>query len=160
VRAPGPDVRHAWLLDRLDADVRVLAARGRVGPTDNLPLGALIRKTSPSFNSIGKTRISAAFAASGFPLRGLAIDRVYLWPGVARRAPMQHTPRRYSVMSQRRPEAFTILVIDDDPQVLEVVTDLLSNSGYRALVASSGQDALAMMQAIRPDLILLDYHML
>ena len=72
---------------------------------------------------------------------------------------MQHTPRRYSVTSQRRPEAFTILVIDDDPQVLEVATDLLSNSGYRALVASSGQDALAMMQAIRPDLILLDYHM-
>ena len=72
---------------------------------------------------------------------------------------MQHTPRRYSVMSQPRPEAFTILVIDDDPQVLEVATELLSSSGYRVLVASTGQDALAMMQAIRPDLILLDYHM-
>ena len=62
-------------------------------------------------------------------------------------------------MSQPRPEAFTILVIDDDPQVLEVATELLSSSGYRVLVASTGQDALAMMQAIRPDLILLDYHM-
>ena len=62
-------------------------------------------------------------------------------------------------MSQPRPEAFTILVIDDDPAVLEVATDVLSSSGYRVLVASSGQDALAMMQAIRPDLILLDYHM-
>jgi len=63
------------------------------------------------------------------------------------------------MMSQQRPNAFTILVIDDDPEVLEVATELLSSSGYRVLVASTGQDALAMMQAIRPDLILLDYHM-
>ena len=61
--------------------------------------------------------------------------------------------------SQPRPGAFTILVIDDDPGLLETATELLSADGHRVLVASRGQDALAMMQAVHPDLILLDYYM-
>ena len=54
---------------------------------------------------------------------------------------------------------FTILIIDDDPGFLDLANELLSGDGHRVLVASSGQDALAMVQAIRPDLILLDYFM-
>jgi len=73
---------------------------------------------------------------------------------------MQHTPQRYSMMSRPRPGgAFTILVIDDDPGLLETATELLSADGHRVLVASRGLDALAMMQAVHPDLILLDYYM-
>src|SRR5437879_13325443 len=54
---------------------------------------------------------------------------------------------------------FTILIIDDDPGFLDLANELLSGDGHRVLVASSGQDALAMVQAIRPDLILLAYFM-
>ena len=54
---------------------------------------------------------------------------------------------------------FTILIIDDDPGFLDLANELLSGDGHRVLVASSGEDALAMVQAIRPDLILLDYFM-
>src|SRR5258705_2249877 len=73
---------------------------------------------------------------------------------------MQHTPRRFSVMSSKpRSGAFTILVIDDDLAFLELASELLSGDGHRVLVASRGADALAMIRAVHPDLILLDYFM-
>ncbi len=71
---------------------------------------------------------------------------------------MRHT-RRYSLMSRPPPATFTILVIDDDPGLLELATELLSGDGHRVLVASRGEDALAIVRTARPDLILLDYHM-
>src|SRR5438445_13576203 len=54
---------------------------------------------------------------------------------------------------------FTILVIDDDPLLLEMASELLASDGHRPLTASSGRDGLAQAQAERPDLVLLDYHM-
>ena len=62
-------------------------------------------------------------------------------------------------MSRPPPATFTILVVDDDPGLLDLATELLSADGHRVLVASSGGAALAMVRAIHPDLILLDYHM-
>jgi two-component system, cell cycle response regulator DivK len=54
---------------------------------------------------------------------------------------------------------FTILVIDDDPLILEVATELLAEKGHRALSALGGSEGLTQALAERPDLILLDYHM-
>ena len=62
-------------------------------------------------------------------------------------------------MGRRAPTPFTILVVDDDPGLLALTTELLSGDGHRVLVASSGEDALAMVRAVRTDLILLDYYM-
>ena len=64
-------------------------------------------------------------------------------------------------MGQPEPNTarFTILVIDDDPGFHELAGELLSGDGHRVLVAPSGEDALAMVRAVRPDLILLDYYM-
>jgi len=42
VRAPGPHLHAAGLADPLDANTRALAARRRVGPTDDFPLSALV----------------------------------------------------------------------------------------------------------------------
>lgn len=50
----------------------------------------------------------------------------------------------------------TILVIDDTPDILKVLKRQLEHWGFRALVASSGEEGLAMAQAEHPDLILLD----
>ena len=54
---------------------------------------------------------------------------------------------------------FTILVIDDDPLLLEMASELLASDGHRPLTALSGRDGIAQAQAERPDLVLLDYHM-
>src|SRR5882672_4804082 len=67
-------------------------------------------------------------------------------------------PAPYSQGSMNRPH-YTILVIDDDPLILEMVTELLAMDGNRVLSASSGEDGLTRARADHPDLILLDYHM-
>ena len=50
----------------------------------------------------------------------------------------------------------TILVVDDDPLVLRSVRDALSNAGFRAVVTSEPEEALAVMEEYRPRLALLD----
>ncbi|WP_346398737.1 putative bifunctional diguanylate cyclase/phosphodiesterase [Pseudomonas syringae] len=55
--------------------------------------------------------------------------------------------------------AATILIIDDDVHVRELLEVLLQNQGYRTLTAESGELALAMIKRQAPDLILLDIMM-
>lgn len=62
-------------------------------------------------------------------------------------------------MSEARPRSFTILVIDDEELVRDTIAELLQAAGHVVLLASSGEDALAMVQAHRVDLILVDYAM-
>lgn len=49
-----------------------------------------------------------------------------------------------------------ILVVDDIEDNLEILGDLLSINGYDVHIAMSGESALKQVQALRPDLILLD----
>jgi len=50
----------------------------------------------------------------------------------------------------------TILVVDDEPQIVELVQDYLRQAGYRVLTAHDGQTALTVARHERPDLIILD----
>jgi two-component system alkaline phosphatase synthesis response regulator PhoP len=50
----------------------------------------------------------------------------------------------------------TILIVDDEPQIVELVSDYLKQAGYRALTARDGQTALTLARHERPDLIVLD----
>ncbi len=50
----------------------------------------------------------------------------------------------------------TILVVDDEPHIVEVVHDYLKQAGYRVLTARDGQTALTLARHERPDLIVLD----
>ena len=49
-----------------------------------------------------------------------------------------------------------ILVVDDEPNILRVVGDILTDEGYRVRTASSGEEALAEVQRSSPDLVILD----
>jgi len=60
-------------------------------------------------------------------------------------------------MNTPRQGAFTILVIDDEESVRDLIDEVLRTSGHRILLASSGDAALEMVQASHPDLILVDY---
>jgi CheY-like chemotaxis protein len=55
----------------------------------------------------------------------------------------------------------TIMVVDDDVEVREAVSELLENHGYAVIPASNGREALDELKIhnLRPSLILLDVMM-
>ena len=53
----------------------------------------------------------------------------------------------------------TILVADDDPQLLRLMTRNLQFEGYEVLPVSDGQQAFEQIETQRPDLVLLDVMM-
>lgn len=53
----------------------------------------------------------------------------------------------------------TILVVDDQSSVRQLLQEYLSEQGFRVLTASDGQNALYMARHEQPDLILLDIMM-
>jgi len=50
----------------------------------------------------------------------------------------------------------TILVVDDDPTVSDVVRRYLERAGYAVTLSADGLDALAKYERARPDLVVLD----
>jgi diguanylate cyclase (GGDEF)-like protein len=57
------------------------------------------------------------------------------------------------------PESSTILIVDDVPANLGVLTDVLSEANFQVLVAEDGESALQKLNYVTPDLILLDVMM-
>ncbi|MCD6289339.1 MAG: response regulator, partial [Anaerolineae bacterium] len=53
----------------------------------------------------------------------------------------------------------TVLVVDDDPLTLEMMSDLLSDAGYMVQTARDGFEALEQVIANPPDVVLLDVMM-
>jgi len=49
-----------------------------------------------------------------------------------------------------------ILVVDDEPDILKMVTFRLKKEGYEVITAKDGQEALDLINRERPDLVLLD----
>ena len=49
-----------------------------------------------------------------------------------------------------------ILVVDDDPTFVHLVTSLLEQEGHEVVIAADGKEALAAIERRQPDLILLD----
>ncbi len=52
-----------------------------------------------------------------------------------------------------------VLVVDDDPDILEAICDVLEVEGYRVARARNGQEALGRVGEERPRAILLDLMM-
>ena len=53
----------------------------------------------------------------------------------------------------------TILVVDDEKDIVEMLSYNLKKEGYRVITSSNGREALAQAKQERPDLILLDVMM-
>ncbi|MBI3935103.1 MAG: response regulator [Acidobacteria bacterium] len=50
----------------------------------------------------------------------------------------------------------TVLVVDDEPNDLHMMTEFLQSSGYSTLTAAGGREAMRILGEVRPDAILLD----
>jgi CheY-like chemotaxis protein len=53
----------------------------------------------------------------------------------------------------------TVLVVDDEFGISEVLTEILGDAGYHVLTAIHGRQALERIAETRPDVILLDFMM-
>ena len=61
----------------------------------------------------------------------------------------------------QRPEAIacrrdTVLVVDDTPDTLSLLTNTLDRAGFTVLIATDGEAALELLGQITPDLVLMD----
>lgn len=52
-----------------------------------------------------------------------------------------------------------ILVVDDEPQIVRVLTAYLEKAGYSVLSANDGKEALAIFQHEHPDFLILDLNL-
>ncbi len=52
-----------------------------------------------------------------------------------------------------------ILIVDDEPDILELIEYNLKKEGYQVYLASNGADGVAMAKKVHPDLIILDIMM-
>jgi PAS domain S-box-containing protein len=74
------------------------------------------------------------------------------------RGPLSRTGRagahaRKKMSLQNRP---IILVVNDEPAVLELLTVLLEHESYKVLAASSGRRALELIASVEPDIVISD----
>jgi CheY-like chemotaxis protein len=54
------------------------------------------------------------------------------------------------------PSRGTILVVDDDPAVCDLVARMLAKEGFRVVAANNGPDGLSLARSLHPSLITLD----
>ena len=52
-----------------------------------------------------------------------------------------------------------VLVVDDEPEVLDTLREILEELGYKASVAASGEQAIAAMATVQPHVVFLDMMM-
>ena len=57
------------------------------------------------------------------------------------------------------PAKRTILIVDDEVGILEVLESILGDAGFAVVSAINGQDALTRMQKTVPDLVIVDFMM-
>ena len=73
------------------------------------------------------------------------------------RHPLAYTGERFRGHVNNVKE--TILIVDDEPDITEVLSDVVAEAGYRAVSARHGRQALEILERERPALMLLDVMM-
>ncbi len=62
-------------------------------------------------------------------------------------------------MQERSQKAQTILVIEDDQDMLQLLRRVLESEGYRVVLAADGAYGMTLLREAKPDLVLLDIMM-
>ncbi len=63
------------------------------------------------------------------------------------------------MIEKKSPDNFKILIVDDDPDIVELIRYNTTNVGYQVVMANDGLEALEVAEKEMPDLILLDIMM-
>ena len=79
----------------------------------------------------------------------------YAEPDGAQQTGLERAAEAYERQTQRR---YNVLVVDDEPECRETISDMLRTNGFVPIVAPSGEDALRMVErGVAFDLLLVDY---
>lgn len=101
---------------------------------------------------------ATAAGASQSIASGAGCERGRGLPGMARNGrPRSDLGRGKRGASMSSPP--TILVVDDHPDLREVLALVLEHHGFRVMVAGDGREALARAGECRPDVVLMDLMM-
>lgn len=57
------------------------------------------------------------------------------------------------------PEQRVVLVVDDEPALVEILSTYLRDEGFRVIAAGDGRAAIAVARTERPDIVLLDLNL-
>lgn len=52
-----------------------------------------------------------------------------------------------------------VLIVDDEPDILELIEEEFSDAGYKTITATCGNDAVKLVQSNKIDIVLSDYRM-
>jgi CheY-like chemotaxis protein len=72
---------------------------------------------------------------------------------------VEHTAREVDDGLPELREVRTVLVVDDDPDVRQFLSDSLETLGFRVILTEDGEEGLAALEASKPDVVLLDFAM-
>lgn len=62
-------------------------------------------------------------------------------------------------MADERTHKTTILIVDDEPFFRKYLSDLFGKKQCRVVTAATGEEAVKQARRLRPDVIILDFHM-
>lgn len=71
----------------------------------------------------------------------------------------RHVEEEKAVAEQVEEQPLTVMVVDDSITMRKVTGTMLERNGYNIITAKDGVDALAEIELVRPDIILLDIEM-
>jgi two-component system, OmpR family, response regulator len=91
--------------------------------------------------------LAAIFSVSVLMAAGLAIMTL-------RRR--MSAPLVVPAVTEPKPVKRTVLIVDDDPDMVEIIHQFLTDEGYATIQAMGGKECLAILKKQLPDLILLD----
>ena len=63
---------------------------------------------------------------------------------------------KHSLLTKVKHRPTTVLLVDDDPAILDLLGSVLEFEGFGVIKSQSGSDALDLVARLRPDLIILD----
>src|SRR5438067_11840719 len=69
------------------------------------------------------------------------------------------TEKTTDEMKSRQTAAKKVLLVDDDPEIIEAIRYALESRGYQIFIARDGNQGLAMAEREDPDLVILDMMM-
>lgn len=82
-----------------------------------------------------------------------------VWGGEGRTRQTHDRSSREARSGSARSGEAPVLVVDDDPSIVETVRAILESEGYRVLSALNGREALEVCARVTPLLMLLDMRM-